>query len=74
MSEFVRDHLATDIRIDPTRKQVAGDVVTWTVRVSPLLCRGRTGGRPIEAIAEAVFEDGRVRSLTVGSAQEKRRA
>ena len=67
--DFVRQHLATEVRIDPTRKQVAGDAVTWTVRVSPLLSGGEGGEPPAEGIAEAVFEDGKIRSLTLASAQ-----
>lgn len=72
--DFVREHLAIDVRIDPTKKQVAGDAVTWTVSVSPLLSGARAAAPPAEGIAEAVFEDGKVRSLTFASAQTERPA
>ncbi|MFL6298638.1 MAG: patatin-like phospholipase family protein, partial [Actinomycetes bacterium] len=31
IGRFVRQHLTTGLHLDPTRKQVAGDRVTWTV-------------------------------------------
>jgi NTE family protein len=61
--DFVRERLAGDVRIDPTKKQVAGDAVTWTVRVSPRLA-GEAGDEPSEGRAEAVFEEGRITTLT----------
>ena len=41
IGQFVREHLTTDLHVDPTRKQVARDRVTWTVRAS------RNGGVPV---------------------------
>ena len=32
IGRFVRQYLTTSLHLDPTRKQVAGDRVTWTVR------------------------------------------
>ena len=32
IGQFVRQHLTTGLHVDPTRKQVARDRVTWTVR------------------------------------------
>jgi NTE family protein len=63
--DFVRERLANDdgVRIDPTKKQVAGEAVTWTVRVSPRLS-AEPDGEPSEGTAEAVFEEGKIRTLT----------
>ena len=53
---FLREHLTTDVRVDLTRKQIARDQITWTVRA-------REGsGR-----AEARFNAGRISSLRLGS-------
>ena len=61
---FVRERLAGDLRIDPTRKQVTGEAVSWTVRISSRLS-GET--EPAEGEAEAVFDGGKIRSLTFTS-------
>jgi NTE family protein len=61
IGRFVREHLTTDLQIDPTRKQVAGQRVTWTVRTH------RDG--PAERVrghAEAELRDGKVVSLRLG--------
>jgi NTE family protein len=62
--EALRDFLGAladgAARVDPTRKQVAGDRVSWSLRV-----RGGNGQR---AVAEAEFRDGLVRSLRVAGA------
>ena len=57
---FVDRHLARTVRVDPTRKQVARDRVTWSVRVR------RRGGATGEGRAEAAFRDGRVAALALG--------
>jgi NTE family protein len=58
---FVREHLAKDgVRVDLTKKEVVGEAVTWTVRISP-----RLSGEAADGRAEAVFERGKVRSLTI---------
>ena len=61
--DFVRERLADDVRIDPTKKQVAGEAVIWTVRISPRLST-EPGDEPVEGTAEAVFEEGKITSLT----------
>jgi NTE family protein len=63
LRQFVRQHLTTDLHVDPTRQQVAGDRVTWAVRAyrdDP----GRLAARP--GRAEAAFRDGRITSLRLG--------
>jgi hypothetical protein len=59
--KFVRELLASDdgVRVDPTKKQVAGEAVSWTVRVS-----SEADGEPAVGTAEAVFERGKIRTLT----------
>jgi hypothetical protein len=55
IGRFVREHLTTDLHIDPTRKQVARDRITWTVRadrddptrwVAPRRTSARAGSPP----------------------------
>src|SRR5215211_284276 len=61
IGRFVRERLTTDLHVDPTRKQVAGDRVSWTVqawRDDP--------SRPILGHAEAKFQDGKVVTLRLG--------
>lgn len=65
VEQFAREYLAEDggVRLDLTRKQVAGEAVTWTVRVAPRYSGGAQPG-PAEGTAEAVFEGERVKTLT----------
>jgi NTE family protein len=60
---FLADYLAQDIRVDPTRKQVARDGVAWTVRAP---ARDGSSGRT-EGVAEAEFGEGGVRVLRLGA-------
>jgi NTE family protein len=55
VAAFVRGRLADDVTVDATRKQVARDGVTWTVRVD---------GRRSRARAE--LRDGRISRFVVG--------
>jgi NTE family protein len=55
-SGFLREHLTADIRIDLTRKQIARDRVTWTVR-----------GAEASGRAEARFSERRITSLRLGA-------
>ena len=64
LRDFIRERLAGDVRINPSKKQVAGDAVTWTVRISPGLS-GQAESEPAEGAAEAVFEEGKIRRLTL---------
>ena len=61
IGRFVRERLTTGVQVDPTRKQVARDRVTWTVRAS------RDGGEPILGRAEAELRSGRVATLRLGA-------
>src|SRR5512132_172734 len=61
IGRFVREHLTTDLHVDPTRKQVAGHRVTWTVRAwrdDP--------DRRVQGHAEAELRDGKVVALRLG--------
>ena len=61
IGRFVRQHLTTSLHLDPTRKQVAGDRVTWTVRA--------WRDDPAEGVqgrAEAELRDGKVVALRLG--------
>jgi len=53
--------LAAGLRVDPTRKQIAGDTVTWRVRSS----KANPGERKVGS-AQARFVDGRVVSFRLG--------
>jgi NTE family protein len=52
---FVRQHLTSDLHVDATRKQVAGDRVTWTVRAYR-----DDPADSIQGRAEAEFRAGRI--------------
>jgi NTE family protein len=52
---FVRQHLTSDLHVDATRKQVAGDRVTWTVRAYR-----DNPADSIQGRAEAEFRAGRI--------------
>jgi NTE family protein len=61
IGRFVREHLTADLHIDPTRKQVARDRVTWAVEAH------RAGsGAPVRGRAEAELRAGRVTALRLG--------
>ena len=57
--EFVTAHLCDSIRIDPVRKQIAEDRVTWSIRM-------RANGTVIEGLAEAEIGRDGVSSLRLG--------
>jgi NTE family protein len=61
IGRFVREHLTADLHVDPTRKQVARDRVTWTVRAYRDDPAARVQGR-----AEAELRAGRVTALRLG--------
>ena len=56
---FVTAHLCDSIRIDPVRKRIAEDRVTWSIRM-------RTNGTVIEGRAEAEIGSGGISSLRPG--------
>ena len=58
------DHLAREVRVDLTRKQIAHNGVAWRVRKP-------AGDGPedrVEGVAEAVFRGGEIESLHLGAA------
>jgi len=60
---FVADYLAQNIRVDPTRKQVARNGVAWTVRAPA------SNGSPNRTmgVAEVEFGEGGVKVLRLGN-------
>jgi NTE family protein len=58
IGRFVREYLTTDLHVDPTRKQVAGHRVSWTVQT-----RREEPSRTVLGHAEAAFRDGKVVAL-----------
>jgi NTE family protein len=62
IGQFVRQHLTAGLHVDPTRKQVARDRVTWTVRAVQ-----DGGGPPVLGRAEAELRAGRVTALHLGA-------
>jgi NTE family protein len=59
--QFVRQHLTAGLHVDPTRKQVAGHRVSWTVQA----WRDDRSRRVLGG-AEAEFRDGKVLALRLG--------
>jgi NTE family protein len=64
---FLRDHLTHDVTVDVTRKQVAGDRVTWSARWRP---RGAT--EPARGEITATFRDEQITTLTLAGTPEER--
>ncbi len=56
--EFIGQRLASGVTVDLTKKQLAGDRVTWTVRASD-----NGSGKRNRGIAEARFIDGKITSF-----------
>jgi NTE family protein len=59
---FVAKHLAGDVRVDLTKKQVARNGVAWTVR----LLGGDGSSDRSEGVAEAQFREGKIKALRLG--------
>jgi NTE family protein len=59
---FVEEYLAEEVRVDPTKQQVTGAGVSWTVRASRDAPEHR-----VEGVAEAAFRDGRIRTFRLGA-------
>ena len=61
---FVTEHLARDVRLDLTKKQIAHNGVAWKIRTS-------AGIQPedrVAGVAEAVFQGSEIESLRLGPA------
>jgi NTE family protein len=61
LGRFVRQHLTASLHVDPTRKQVARDRVTWTVRAYR-----DDPAAAVQGHAEAEISAGRIRFLRLG--------
>jgi NTE family protein len=61
---FVTEHLARDVRVDLTKKQIAQNGVTWKVRTAA----GTESEDRVAGVAEAVFRGGEIESLRLGAA------
>jgi NTE family protein len=59
---FVAKHLAGDVRVDLTKKQVARNGVAWTVR----LLGGDGSHDRSEGVAEAHFREGKIKAVRLG--------
>jgi NTE family protein len=60
---FVLEHLGRNVRVDPTKKQVARNRVAWTVRAY----RDEDPIDRTEGVAEAEFREGKVKALRLGT-------
>jgi NTE family protein len=60
---FVTEHLAREVRVDLTKKQVAHNGVSWTIRAPA----GESTAEGTEGVAEAVFRGRRITSLRLGT-------
>ena len=60
---FVAEHLAQEVRVDLTKKQVARDRVAWTVRVLTDDEHATRG----EGVAEAEFRGRKIKALRLGA-------
>jgi NTE family protein len=60
---FVADHLAEEVRVDLTKKQVARNGVAWTIG----LLRGEEPANLVEGDAEAEFREGKIKTLRLSA-------
>jgi NTE family protein len=56
---FVAEHLAKEVRLDLTKKQVARDGVAWTVRA----LTGEESANQVKGVAEAGFQGRKIKTL-----------
>src|SRR5918998_38613 len=61
---FVTEHLAEEVRVDLTKKQVARNEVAWTVRA---LAGDESANNQVEGVAEAEFRGRKLRALRLGN-------
>src|SRR5918994_6319983 len=60
---FVTEHLAEEVHVDLTKKQVARNEVAWTVRT----LAGDESANRVEGVAEAEFRGRKLRALRLGN-------
>jgi NTE family protein len=64
VERFLREHLARGTTIDVTRKQIAGERITWSARWQP-----RDSPAPVRGTIEATLDGDRVAVLRLGPAR-----
>jgi NTE family protein len=65
---FVTEHLARDIRVDLTKKQIAQNGAAWNVRTPAGDGAGDGPANRASGVAEAVFRGNKIESLRLGAA------
>jgi len=60
---FVAEHVAEEVRVDLTKKQVARNGVAWTIG----LLRGEEPANRVEGVAEAEFREGKIKTLRLSA-------
>jgi hypothetical protein len=60
---FVVEHLAKEVRVDLTKKQVSRDGVSWTVSARI----GEESANQVEGVAEAGFRGPKIKTLRLGA-------
>src|ERR687894_126531 len=60
---FVAEHLAEEVRVDLTKKQVARNGVAWTIG----LLRGEEPANRVEGVAEAEFRKGKIKTFRLSA-------
>src|SRR5918997_6382119 len=60
---FVTEHLAEEVRVDLTKKQVAGNEVAWAVKA----LTGDESANRVEGVAEAEFRGRKLKALRLGN-------
>jgi hypothetical protein len=60
---FVTEHLAEEVRMDLTKKQVARDRVAWAVKA----LTGDESANRVEGVAEAEFRGRKLKALRLGN-------
>ena len=61
---FVTEHMAEEVRVDLTKKQVARNEVAWTVRA---LAGDESANNRVEGVAEAEFRGRKLKALRLGN-------
>src|SRR4051794_39954760 len=60
---YVAEHLAKEVRVDLTKKQVSRDGVAWTLRART----GEKSANQVEDVAEAGYRGRNTKTLRLGS-------
>jgi NTE family protein len=65
---YVAEHLAEEVRVDLTKKQVARDGVAWTVRA----ITGEESANQVEGVAEAGFRGRKIKTFRLEAGTQSR--